>query len=157
MARTATAALLMIVATTSSGLSQGKVPQDDVMAPVQTFVKANETADLELIVSTFDQAATVLVPGDRPDRASGKAEIRAVFAEIFRQRKGPITITPRDVDVQRFGDLAIVTAHLAALPTNPARERTVFPRRTFVLRRVAGRWLIVHLHASNVVLEPAPR
>lgn len=157
MARTATATLLLILATTSSGLGQGKTLQDEALATVQTFVKANETADLELIVSTFDQSATAFVPGERPERASGNAEIRAVFADLFRQRKGPITLTPRDVTVQLFGDLALVTAHLTALPTTPVRERMVFPRRTFVLRRVEGRWLIVHLHASNAVLEPAPQ
>jgi uncharacterized protein (TIGR02246 family) len=157
MARRATAMLLMILATHTSGLSEGKTPQDEALATVQTFVKANETADLELIVSTFDEAATVFFPGDRPQRASGKAEIRGVFAELFKQRKGPITITPRDVRVQLFGDVAIVTAHLRALPASPVREPTVFPRRTFVLRRVEGRWLIVHHHASNFALEPAPQ
>ena len=157
MARAATATLLMVLAMASSGLSQGKSPQDEALATVQTFVKANEMADLELIVSTFDQSATVFFPGDRPERASGKAEIRAVFADLFARRKGPITLTPRDVNVQSFGELAIVTAHLRALPPTPVRERSVFPRRTFVLRRVEGRWLIVHHHASNVVLEPAPQ
>lgn len=157
MTRTATATLLLILATTSSGFSQGTAPQDEALATVQTFIKANELADLELIMSTFDQSATAFVPGERPERASGNAEIRAVFADLFRQRKGPITLTPQDVSVQLFGNLAVVTAHLTALPTSPVRERMVFPRRTFVLRRVEGRWLIVHLHASNAVLEPAPQ
>jgi uncharacterized protein (TIGR02246 family) len=157
MARTAVATLIVILATHSSGLSQGKTPQDDALATVQTFVRANETANLDLIVSTFDEGATVFFPGGRPQRASGKGEIREVFAELFKQRKGPITITPRDVSVQLLGDVAIVTAHLRALPASPIREPTVFPRRTFVVRRVEGRWLIVHHHASNVALEPAPQ
>jgi uncharacterized protein (TIGR02246 family) len=156
MARTFTAVLLVILATYGSVLSQGITPQDDALATVQTFVRANETANLELIVSTFDDAATVFFPGDRPQRASGKTEIREVFGELFKQRKGPITITPRDVSVQLLGDVAIVTAHLRALPATPVREPTVFPRRTFVLRRVEGRWLIVHHHASNFVLGPPP-
>jgi ketosteroid isomerase-like protein len=75
--------------------------------------------------------------------------------EIFKQRKGPVTITPRDVNVQLFGDVAIVTAHLQDLPPMPVREPMMFPRRTFVLRRIAGRWLIVHLHASGFPLTPA--
>jgi ketosteroid isomerase-like protein len=119
------------------GLSQGKTPQDDALTTVQTFVSANGTANLELIVSTFDEAATVFFPG-RPQRASGQGEIRDVFAELFKQRKGPITITPRDVSAQLFSDVAIITAHLRALPASPIREPTVFPRRTFVLRRVEG-------------------
>lgn len=157
MARTAIATLIVIIATHGIGLSQAKTPRDDALATVQTFVRANETANLDLIVSTFDERATVFFPGGRPQRASGKGEIREVFAELFKQRKGPITITPRDVSVQLFGDVAIVTAHLRALPATPIREPTVFPRRTFVLRRVDGRWLIVHHHASNIALEPTPQ
>jgi uncharacterized protein (TIGR02246 family) len=143
-----------MAATAGSALSQGTTPEDAALATVQTFVRANETANLELIVSTFDDAATVFFPGDRPQRASGKAEIREVFANLFKQRKGPITITPRDVNVQLLGEVAVVTAHLTALPTGPVREPTVFPRRTFVLQRINGRWLIVHHHASNFVLAP---
>jgi hypothetical protein len=86
MARTAVATLIVILAIHSSGLSQGKTPQDDALATVQTFVRANETANLDLIVSTFDEGATVFFPGGRPQRASGKGEIREVFAELFKQR-----------------------------------------------------------------------
>jgi hypothetical protein len=49
------AMLLVILATDSSGLSQGTTSQDDALATVQTFVRANETANLELIGSTFDE------------------------------------------------------------------------------------------------------
>jgi uncharacterized protein (TIGR02246 family) len=151
---------LLLVCLASCGslaaLSAQSVPQDDgAAATVQTFVRANGTANLDLILRTFDEAATVFFPGDRPQRASGKPEIRNIFSELFKQRKGPITITPRDVEVQSFGDMVVVTAHLTSLPSGPVLEPTVFPRRTFVLRRVDGRWLIVHHHASNFVVAPA--
>jgi uncharacterized protein (TIGR02246 family) len=155
--RAITAMLVVLLATDISGVSQGTTPQDDALATVQTVVSANETADLERPVGTFDEAATVFFPSDHPQRASGTAEIREVFAALFKQRTGPTTITPRDVSIQLFGDVAIVSAHLRALPASPIRESTVFPRRTFVLRRVDGRWLIVHLHASNFALEPPPQ
>jgi len=44
-----------------------------------------------------------------------------------------------------LGDVAIVTAHLVRPATSPGTSR-----RTFVLRKIGDRWLIVHLHASNV-------
>jgi hypothetical protein len=59
------------------------------------------------------------------------------------------------VKVQLLGEVAIVTAHLTALPTGPVQVPTIFPRRTFVLQRIGGRWLIVHHHASNVAITPA--
>jgi ketosteroid isomerase-like protein len=127
------------------------------METVQTFVRANESANLELIVATFDDTATVFFPSVQAHRATGKAEIREVFAELFRLRTGPITITPRDVNVQVLDEVAIVTAHLNALPTLPISEPVTFSRRTFVLRKVGERWLIVHLHASNYLISGTGR
>ncbi len=149
--RTAVAALVVLLATTPA-LAQGTTSRDRAMETVQTFIRANETANLELIVSTFDDAATVFFPGGQAQRANGKDEIREGFAGLFTQRTGAIAITPRDVSIQMFGDLAIVTAHLSDLPTTPLREPMTFSRRTFVLRPVGDRWLIVHLHASNYLL-----
>ena len=149
--RMAVASLFVLVSMTPS-LAQSTTSRDRVMETVQTFIRANETANLELIVGTFDDAATVFFPGGQAQRANGKVEIREAFATLFKPRTGAITITPRDVSVQMFGDLAIVTAHLSDLPTTPIREPMTFSRRTFVLRQVGDRWLIVHLHASNYLL-----
>lgn len=145
------AALFVLVSMTPAQ-AQGPTSRDRAMETVQTFIRANETANLELIVGTFDEAATVFFPGGQAQRANGTGEIREGFAGLFKQRTGAITITPRDVHIQTFGDLAIVTAHLSDLPTAPVREPTTFSRRTFVLRPVGDRWLIVHLHASNYLL-----
>ena len=148
----AAAALLVLLSMTPS-LAQGTTSRDRIMETVQTFIRANETANLELIVGTFDDAATVFFPNGQAQRANGKAEIREAFARLFRPRTGPITITPRDVNIQVFDDSAIVTAHLRDLPPMPIREPITFARRTFVLRHVGDRWLIVHLHASGYLLS----
>lgn len=138
-------------------LGQGTTPQARVTDTVQTFVRAIETANLELILSTFEDSATVFFPNTQPQRANGKAEIREVFAQAFKQRTGPITITPRNVDVQLFDNFAVVTAHLSDLPTTRIREPITFARRTFVLRQIGDRWLIVHLHASGYLLSPTTK
>lgn len=149
---------VVVVATVVPSLAWAqRAPQDDPVLVVETFVQANERADLELIMSTFDETATLFPPGDRPQRTTGKAEIRAFFEGTFGQRRGPITITPTDVHVQRLGDTAVVTAHLGLLPALPVSEATTFSRRTFVVKRVGNRWVIVHLHASNVQLSPPRR
>lgn len=144
-----TAAAVMPVSGSAQNLSR-----NSPVSVVETFVRANERADLELIMSTFDETATLFLPGDRPQRATGRTEIRAFFESTFGQRKRPIKITPRDIHVQELGDIAVVTAHLAPLPTLPVSEPTTFPRRTFVVKQVGGRWIIVHLHASNFQLSP---
>jgi len=147
----AVAALFVLLSMTPSSAQEATL-RDRVMETVQTFIRANETANLELIVGTFDDAATVFFPGGQAQRANGKGEIREGFAGLFKQRTGAITITPRDVNIQMFDDLAIVTAHLGDLPPTPIREPMTFARRTFVLRQAGDRWLIVHLHASNYLL-----
>jgi uncharacterized protein (TIGR02246 family) len=151
--KTAVAALCALLSVTPV-LAQGTTPRDRILETVQTFVRANETGNLELILGTFDDAATVFFPNGQAQRADGKAEIRAFFAQAFRQRTGPISITPRNVNIQLFDDFAVVTAHLGDLPTTPIREPITFARRTFVLRRIGDRWLIVHLHASGYPLSP---
>ena len=140
-----------------SVLAQGTTPRDRVLETVQTFIRANETANLELILGTFDDNATMFFPNTQPERADGKAEIREVFAQTFKRRTGPITITPRNVDVQLFDNFAVVTAHLRDLPTKPILEPITFARRTFVLRQIGNRWLVVHLHGSGYLLAPATK
>jgi len=147
---------ILVILSSAPAVAQDATVRDQVMETVRTFIRANETANLDLIVATFDDAATVFFPGGQAQRANGTAEIRSAFASLFRPRTGPIVITPRDVAVQVFGDIAIVTAHLGALPPLPTAEPTTFARRTFVLRHVGSRWLIAHLHASNYPV-PATR
>lgn len=137
--------------------SQSTAGEDSALAVVRTFIRANETANVDLIVRTFAEEATVFLPGgDAPYRLTGTPQIRAGFAAIFKGRTGPITITPAAVNTQMFGDLAIVTAHLRDVPATPITEPMSFARRTFVLRREGARWLIVHLHGSNFQWNPPP-
>lgn len=153
-ARTLLVAWLAFFAGAASAVGAADASTRGAIETVKEFVAANELADLARILDTFDDEATVFFPGGQPQRASGKAEIRAAFAQIFKRRTGPISIKVRDIEVQSFDEVAVVTAHLAALPSDLVLEPTVFPRRTFVLRRAGERWLIVHHHASNFTVEP---
>jgi len=56
-----------------------------------------------------------------------------------------MTLEPRDVVIQIFDTVAIVTFHLLS----DAR----LARRTFVFIRKNGDWKIIHIHASNVHLD----
>jgi ketosteroid isomerase-like protein len=132
---------VVVVNTTAQSLSE----QDLALKTVQTFIAANERADLPLMMSTFADDATIFMPGEPAKRISGSAAIRDAFAGLFAARRGPIVITAADVQVQLLDDIANVTAHLVRPPTSPGTSR-----RTFVLRKTGDRWLIVHLHASNL-------
>jgi ketosteroid isomerase-like protein len=95
----------------------------------------------------------VFFPADVASRANGRDEIEAGFRPIFEEGKkrggGPpyLHIQPKDMEIQMAGDVAIMTFHL---------ERTgAMSRRTIVWQKRGGKWLIVHLHASGVMLPKA--
>ena len=113
------------------------------------LVRAIEAADANRVIETFSDDATVFMPGGRTlTRLDGKPQIRQAFESFFGGAPaGSIGwIVPRDLAVQTLGEVAIVTFHLG-----DAR----LGRRTLVLRRSAGQWLIVHLHASTVDIAAA--
>ena len=104
--------LFLLISLEPNTSAQTGAAREAATATVQTFITANENRDLEKIVSTFADDATVFFPGEPSARVSGKESIRQVFAALFKQRAGAITIKPTDIAVQLFGDTAIVTAHL---------------------------------------------
>ena len=137
-------------------------PADDPVAIVHAFVSALSNADLDGLLDTFTEDATVFMPAvdqARVARLAGKAAIREGFRPFFEtlreSDKGPpyMVLTPHDLTVQNLGATAIVTFHLGPLPEEPIDRPLSFSRRTFVVNRTDGGWRIVHLHASNVVIE----
>ncbi len=136
---------------------------DDALATVHAFVAALNHADLDGVLDTLDASATAFLPtGAVSSRVSGKEALRNVFQPFLdgvRQTgSGPpfMALTPHDIVVQHLGDdAAVVTFHLAPLPSQPITHLLTLSRRTFVLRRIDAGWRIVHLHASNRVMEPA--
>ena len=112
---------------------------------IDTFIAALDNGDAQ-IASLFTDDATVFFPmNDRPLRANGREEIATAFAGLFAMpgyQKGRGMPKPEALRVQKIGETALVTFQT----TNP----NVTSRRTFLLRRVGGRWLIVHLHGSNI-------
>jgi hypothetical protein len=79
--------------------------------------------------------------------ASDRQESRfqTVFDGILKgANSGPPyhRLEPQDLQVQSLGaDSAVVTFHL--------RNSERIARRTLVMKKVQGTWLIAHLHASN--------
>lgn len=131
---------------------------DSALATAQAFVTALENADVDALVVTFAEDATIFLPFDSdPARLTGKARIREAFDSFLKDvrasGKGPpyMQLEPQDVHVQHFEGMAVVTFHLGK-PVTPAGETPArFARRTVVLRQVGDTWLIVHMHASNMV------
>jgi len=121
---------------------------------VLQFLRAFEDLDLPRFIDCFADDATAFYPvPEPPARVDGKPAIRARFESVFAAiRRGAPGGPPyhrlvaEDLAVQMAGrDSAVVTFHL--------RNAQRIARRTLVVRRDGERWLIVHLHASNVPLD----
>jgi len=132
------------------------VTESDSVAVQKTagqFIQAFINLEWERFRSFFAADATGFFPPSAqfPRRANGKAEIENVFRVVFegaRKRKsGPpyLSIEPKEIKVQMLGDVAIVTFHL--------EDPGMFGRRTMVFQKRGKQWLIVHLHASAVMVN----
>ena len=124
----------------------------DVQAAAAAFVESFNNLDWEKFRLGFSDDATVFFPfAQFPRRASGRAEVEAIFKRFFdeaRKRKAAppyLNIEPKEMQIQALGDAAIVTFHLG--------EDDTVGRRTLVFRRQKGRWLIAHLHASSLTTQ----
>ncbi len=149
----------------SAAPASPSTPEDDSLAEAsrvaRTFLDALGTADTEALADMFAPDATLFAPfPGTPRRVEGREAIARFFERFFEGLRedgdGPIRmkLTPRDLLVQTCGDTAVVTFHLG--PPDPPPDRAYsFSRRTLVLQRIADRWLIAHLHASNVLIPAA--
>ncbi|HYM75525.1 MAG TPA: nuclear transport factor 2 family protein [Candidatus Dormibacteraeota bacterium] len=113
------------------------------------FIQAFDNLDWDRFRTSFADDATVFYPREFPHRADGRAQFERTFQKVFERiragrTKGPyMDLQPRDLHIQLAGDVAIATFHLDDRPG-------FLNRRTIVLQKSAGRWTIIHLHASEV-------
>ena len=155
-------ALLAALLVATGCMSSTPAAHPDPALVVSAFTNAMIDANADALAATFDDDATLFMPfNDFPARLEGKQQIRDVFARLFeplrKSKSGPpyMQLVARDLQTQRLGDTAIVTFHIGNLPDATATSPTMFSRRTAVLQWKRDRWLIEHLHASNIRLEPA--
>jgi hypothetical protein len=122
-------------------------------AGVNAFIASINRLDSVAMGRLFADGATVFFPGPPFPirRIQGKAEVVRYFGLLFEalrargMRQG--NAAPADLVFQTWDDTSIATFHL-----NGGQD---IGRRTLVLRRIGGRWLISHFHAS-AYRAPAP-
>jgi len=126
-----------------------------VEAAARRFIVAFNNLDMPAFLDRFADDATIIHPPSGPPRTfpkrvQGKQEIQRTFQVVFDLiRGGRATppyqdLQPRDLLIQEYNGLAVVTFHLGT----DARVG----RRTLVFRQVGSDWKIVHLHASTFEL-----
>jgi len=113
------------------------------------FLEAFSRLDVEALVAHFAPTATAFFPGEHQrTRLEGKEAIARAFEAVaarFRLKGATnMALDAQDVVAQEWDDTAVVTFQLRGEHLS---------RRTLVLRRDAGSWQIVHMHASNAAVD----
>ncbi len=120
----------------------------DIQITLSKFLGAFSKLQLNKMMSYFAEDSTAFFPIEHHYlRLTGKNSIKGAFSNVIERIKASgktaIKLNAEDLLLQEFGDTAIATFHI--------RDDDL-SRRTLVLHRIDGQWLIEHLHASNAKL-----
>lgn len=144
------------LAQTPMTAAQSKAPEDlaGIRAAAERFLRALDDLDWEAFRASWASEPTVFFPfADTPDRVIGQVAVevrwRRFFEEVRAHRPGPpyLHLKPRDLRVERYGDVGLVTFMLDGLSTVGGRQLPVL-RRTLLFVREHETWKLAHLHAS---------
>ena len=131
-----------------------------VLDAARGIVKAISTADIMTLEGAIDPDATMFAPLNTPERQDGRDAALATFRGIFDALRAAgrtnLNLFPLNEKVQLLGDVAIVTFQLGEVPKVAIAPPVNFGRRTLVMQKKNGRWLLVHLHASAFQLTGPP-
>ncbi len=128
-----------------------KAEAASIQAVVDAFMEALDTANIEKFSALFAPDATAFFPlAPLYTRLENKDQITKVFTVFFdsvrKGKTGPryMNLVPQGQKVQLYGGTAVVTFHFEG--------PDLIARRTLVLQREGGKWLIVHMHASGLAV-----
>lgn len=136
----------------------------EIKAVFDEFNSAFRHLDWKGLRKIFSDDATMFSPSPRtPKRLNGIAEIKKMMKPMFegnKERRAARGVKAPEAKpasaiglrIQRYGDTAVVTFQPEA---SFGPEQRSLTRRTLVLRKKDGRWLIMHLHGSNAELQQA--
>lgn len=132
----------------ASAASRSEPTLSSPEAAAGEFIDAFNALDSGRFDRLFAQDSTLFFPSAPfpVRRVSGKAEVNSWFNKFFgaakKAGKARLNISPTDMSVQNYGDVAVVTFHLEGSDGEVGR-------RTLVLRKNSNEWRVVHLHASS--------
>jgi ketosteroid isomerase-like protein len=129
-------------------------PPKGAQRALSGFLSAFENLDMERFIGAFANDATVFFPTpEPPQRFDGKQAIRAHFEQVFAAiRKSSAASSPPYHHLQPDNLYWQALSSSVVIVTFQLQNSERIARRTVVLAKTRGIWLIVHLHASNVSL-----
>jgi len=122
----------------------------EIKALYDRAAKAFEARDIDGIMSVYAPGdAVVAYDIVAPLQYKGKDAYRKDYLEFLAQYDGPIHIEYRDTRILSSGDLGIIHALERMTGKLKSGEQSdLWLRATSVVRKIHGKWLIVHDHIS---------
>ena len=120
--------------------------EEDIRALLETVVKALHDKDAGAVVAHFDPGAVIF---DLAPPLSHKVDLQG-WQDWFDTWEGPVERKSRDLNFTVMGNLAVVHGlyHESAITKEGGHPAEWWMRATVALRKVAGRWKIIHEHTS---------
>lgn len=122
----------------------------EVRQVIERWAKAFRAHDLDGIMSVYAPGDAVIAYDVAPPlQYQVNAAYRKDYAAFFAQYEGPMEFEARDVRVVAGDDLAFYHALERMSGTLKGGEKfAMWVRATSCLKKIHGRWLIVHDHIS---------
>ena len=117
----------------------------EIEALFQKLARAHADHDAEAIIEAYAPDAVIF---DLAPPLGRRGMNRDNVAAWLAGWDGPIQIDARDVSLTVDGDLAFVSALNRMRGRIGGEEQALWYRTTMCLRKISGRWRIVHEHSS---------
>jgi ketosteroid isomerase-like protein len=124
---------------------------DRIRRLIADYVAAVDAADIKLAAQVWDNSPDVSFIHPL-GQAHGWGEVKAFFSDImggmFSERK----LTPRDIQVHVYGDSAWseFNWHFTGTQKKDGASVQTDGRETQIYRQVGNRWVLVHVHYSEM-------
>ena len=120
----------------------------------ERFYRAFERLDMEAMAAVWAKTAYVKCIHPGWGLLMGWDAVRASWEIIFRNT-GEIRFTLTEMQVELRGPLAWVTLTENILTQVEGRVAATSVLATNVLEKAGARWLLIHHHASHILMPPA--
>ena len=131
-----------------------KIDETEIRSLLDDGIRALRDKDIEGVMSLYAQDVVTfdIVP---PLQYLGAAALRKLWEQVFASVRGPIGYELHDVAITVSGDVAFShSLNRISGTLNNGQKIDVWLRWTAGLRKINGRWLIVH-HQNSVPVDLA--
>jgi len=130
--------------------------EEELLAIGTKFEQAFETGDLKIFEELFwhDERLTVFWPdADAAFRIDGWTQLQGNLKELAYYVSllppGSVNFEIRQPSINVMEDVAILTSYwIMTMPTPEGGMEVMQGRSTLVCKKIEGKWVIIHVHAS---------